>query len=312
MRGAFLRTLADLARKDRRVVLLTGDLGYTVVEPFAEEFPDRFYNVGVAEQNMVGLATGLAEAGFIPFCYSIATFAALRPYEFIRNGPIAHQLQVRIVGVGGGFEYGSAGFTHYGLEDLGVMRVQPGITVIAPVDAGQAANALAATFDLPGPIYFRIGKDEKAVVDGLNSRFRLGRAELVRDGSDLVLIAVGASAVDAGAAAVELEASGLDPALLLVSTLTPCPTEDLLEVLGRVPVAVTIETHYKNGGLGSMVAEVISENGIGCRLVRCAVDQKPSGVTGSTAYMHERHGLTPEAIAAAALSAVGNVLTKQP
>src|SRR5215207_10205432 len=106
MRPQFAQGILELADRDDRVVLLTGDLGYTVLEPFAERFPDRFYNVGVAEQNMVGLATGLAEAGFVPFCYSIATFGTLRPYEFIRNGPLAHDLPVRIVGVGGGFDYG--------------------------------------------------------------------------------------------------------------------------------------------------------------------------------------------------------------
>ena len=125
MRGAFVRTLMGLAERDPRILLLTGDLGYTVLEPFAERFPDRFFNVGVAEQNMVGLATGLAGAGFIPFVYSIVTFASLRAYEFIRNGPILHHLPVRIVGVGGGFEYGTAGATHHGLEDVGVMRIQP-------------------------------------------------------------------------------------------------------------------------------------------------------------------------------------------
>src|SRR5437588_2280331 len=129
MRDAFVGTLAELAERDHRVVLLTGDLGFGVLESFSERFPDRFFNVGVAEQNMVGLATGLAEAGFIPFVYSIVTFASLRPYEFIRNGPILHRLPVRIVGVGGGFEYGPQGASHHGLEDVGVMRVQPGIAV---------------------------------------------------------------------------------------------------------------------------------------------------------------------------------------
>lgn len=309
MRTAFISTLAELARQDDRIVLLTGDLGYTVVEPFAEEFPGRFYNVGVAEQNMVGLATGLAEAGFIPFCYSIATFAVLRPYEFIRNGPIAHRLPVRIIGVGGAFEYGSAGFTHYGLEDLGVMRIQPGISVIAPADAEQAATALAATFDLPGPIYYRIGKDERSRVVGLNGRFRHGRAELVRDGKDVALISAGAIANETVAAAGELAEAGLDPAVLVVSTLSPAPVEDLIELLSRVRVAVTVEGHYVTGGLGSLVAEVIAENGLDCRLVRCGVRTSPEGTTGSTAYMQELHGLTPGAIASAAQNVVGKALS---
>src|SRR5262249_21341178 len=123
MRATFVRTLGELADRDPRILLLTADLGYTVLEPFAERFPDRFFNVGVAEQNMVGLATGLADAGFLPFLYSIATFASLRAYEFVRNGPVFHRLAVRIVGVGGGFEYGPAGPTHHALEDVGVMRI---------------------------------------------------------------------------------------------------------------------------------------------------------------------------------------------
>src|SRR3989344_1045348 len=125
MRKILIETLCELARQDERIVLLTGDLGYTVVEPFQEAFPERFYNMGVAEQNMMGVATGLAEAGYIPFVYSIVTFATLRAYEFIRNGPVWHNLPVRILGIGGGLEYGTLGLTHYGLEDIGMMRLQP-------------------------------------------------------------------------------------------------------------------------------------------------------------------------------------------
>ena len=122
MRNAFLDALVSLAERDERVMLLTGDLGFSVLEPFAERFPDRFVNCGVAEQNMTGVATGLAEAGMVPFTYSIATFATLRPYEFIRNGAALHRLPVRVVGVGGGFDYGHNGITHFALEDYEVAR----------------------------------------------------------------------------------------------------------------------------------------------------------------------------------------------
>src|SRR5437667_55510 len=161
MRAAFVSTLTQLAEQNSQIVLLTGDLGFMALEPFRDRHPDRFFNVGVAEQNMLGLATGLAEAGFIPFVYSIVTFATLRPFEFIRNGPILHQLPVRVVGVGGGVEYGVAGITHHGLEDVGVMRLQPGLTVVAPADHLQARTALLATWDLPGPVYYRLGKDDQ-------------------------------------------------------------------------------------------------------------------------------------------------------
>jgi transketolase len=176
VRRTFVSTLVDLAADDERIVLLTGDLGFTVVEPFAEAYPNRFFNVGVAEQNMVGVATGLADGGYVPYVYSIATFATLRPYEFIRNGPILQRLPVRIIGVGGGLEYGSNGPSHYALEDLALMRVQPGMTVLAPADFAQAQEALRVSSALSGPVYFRLGKDDTTTVRGLEGRFQLGRA----------------------------------------------------------------------------------------------------------------------------------------
>src|SRR2546421_5772483 len=208
MRAAFIRGLVEIADRDPRVLLVTGDLGFTVIEPFADRYPERFFNAGVSEQNMVGLATGLAEAGFIPFVYSIATFATLRPYEFIRNGPVLHNLPVRIVATGGAFDYGTAGPTHHALEDVGIMRMQPGLAVICPADAQQTTSALHATWDLPGPIYFRVGKDETTSVAGLDGRFRLGGAELVPEGGDLLLLTTGSITADALAAADALGGEG--------------------------------------------------------------------------------------------------------
>ena len=142
MRKAFIDALSQLAAADERVILLTGDLGYMVMEPFRARFPDRFINVGVAEQNMIGVATGLAEAGFLPYTYSIATFASLRPFEFIRNGPVLHHLPVRMVGMGMGFEYGHGGPSHYALEDIGALRTLPGLTIVIPADSPQTTTAL--------------------------------------------------------------------------------------------------------------------------------------------------------------------------
>jgi transketolase len=294
MRAAFVQTLMELAGKDSRVLLLTGDLGFNVVEPFVKAFPDRFLNVGVAEQNMVGVATGLAEEGFIPFVYSIATFASLRPYEFIRNGPALHQFPVRICGVGGGFEYGHAGATHYALEDIGVMRVQPAITVLAPADAQQAQTALRASWDLPGPVYYRLGKEEKTVVPGLEGRFELGRIQIVREGRDLVFVAMGALAVEAVAAAELLQNQGVSCAVAVLSSLNPAPVEDLVLLLSQFPSVWTIESHYLSGAAGSLVAEVIAEHGIPCRLTRCGVAEMPHGVSGGQHHMQQANRLNRE------------------
>jgi len=286
-----MRTLEELAERDPRLVLLTGDLGYSVLESFAKRFPDRFVNVGVAEQNLLAVATGLAEAGFLPFVYSIASFAALRPYEFIRNGPVHHRLPVRILGVGGGFEYGTAGASHHGLEDLGAMRLLPDLIVLAPADAEQASAALRATWDLPDPLYLRLGKDEHARVAGLTGRFRLGRAEQLATGDELLLVTAGAVAVEVAAARAQLAERGVSAGLLVAASLQPAPRDDLAAALDAHRVALVVESHYAVGGLGSLVAEVAAERGLGCRVVRHGVCGRADAVMGSSAHLLRAHRL---------------------
>jgi len=271
------------------------------LEPFMEAFPGRFFNVGVAEQNMVGLATGLAEAGMVPFVYSIAPFATLRPYEFIRNGPLLHRLPVRVVGIGGGMEYGPNGISHYALEDVAVMRAQPNMTVIAPADHLQAREALLATADVPGPIYFRLGKDDTTVVPGLDGAFELGKVQLIREGPDAAIIAMGPIAEAAAAAAELLAGKGLDCAVAVVASVSPAPTEDLAVLLAGRRLAVTVEVHYLTGGLGSLVSEVIAERGLGVRLLRQGVSSMPDELVGSQRYMERSFGLSAEQLAGAVI-----------
>ena len=304
MRKAFVETLTRLAGGDERILLLTGDLGFMALEPFAEAYPRRFYNVGVAEQNMIGLATGLAEGGAMPFVYSIATFAMLRPYEFIRNGPILHQFPVRIVGVGGGFEYGIAGHSHHGLEDIAVARVHPDLTVIAPADHEQMRTALLATWNLPGPIYYRLGKDDVTTVAGLNGHFDLGHAQVIRRGGDVVILTMGSIAVEAAAAADLLRARGIFATVVVVASISPPPVADIAAALQGMQTALTVEAHYITGGLGSLVCEVVAQHGIGCRVVRCGVKTTPRSRTGGAAYFHTAHGLTRELIAKSAQDAL--------
>jgi transketolase len=307
LRGTFIHTLSELATADERIVLLTGDLGYTVLEPFRDGFPGRFYNVGVAEQNMVGLATGLAEAGLIPFCYSIGTFASLRGFEFIRNGPVLHHLPVRVVGLGAGFEYGSAGPTHHSLEDVGVMRTQLGLEVVAPADFEQARAALQATWDLPGPVYYRLGKDDRNVLPGLGGRFALNRTERVRDGDDLLIFACGPIALEVVAAADELAAGGIEAAVVVVAGFSPPVEERIAADLAGHRVALTVETHYVTGGLGSLVAEVIADGGLGTRLVRLGVRSGSGGRSGSAAHLQARHGIDRAGILAAARGLIAGI-----
>jgi transketolase len=296
--------LVELSERDPSIVLLTSDLGYRVLEPFSERFPDRFFNVGVAEQNMVGLATGLAASGFRPFAYSIATFASMRAYEFFRNGPVLHELPVRLVGVGGGLDYGHNGATHYALEDVALMRVQPGLTVIAPADPAQTRTALHATADLPTPVYLRLGKDDQPV-PGLDGRFRLGRAELIGDGHDLAIVTYGGITPQALAAASSLEEQGVRATIAVVASLAPAPVADLADLLARVPLAITLEAHYIHGGVGSLVSEIVAEAGLGCRVLRLGMSTMPRGTTGDAGYLYDRYGLSGRHVADSALAALG-------
>lgn len=303
MRAEFADELRSLAHDDETILLLTGDLGFAVLEPFAREHPGRFFNVGVAEQNMLGLAAGLAEAGYRPFAYSIATFASMRGYEFLRNGAILHELPVRVVGMGGGMDYGHNGVTHYALEDVAIMRAQPSMTVVAPADADQARAAIRATRDIDGPIYFRLCKTARAV-PGLEGRFALGRCEEIGSGEDVALIALGEMAGTAVASAELLRERGIDSTVVVVSSLTQSLSEDLCDLLDRVPLALTIESHYLNGGVGSLIAEIIAEHGLGARLIRRGVAQMPRGLTGSAEYLYRQTGLNPEAITECVASAL--------
>jgi len=303
VRSAFIHSLVALAERDPRVVLLTGDLGFTVIEDFAERFPNRFFNVGVAEQNMLGVATGLAEAGYVPFVYSIATFATMRPYEFIRNGPLLHGLPVRVVGVGSGLDYGPNGITHYALEDVALMRAQPEMMVVVPADPDQARAAVVATADVRGPIYFRVGKGAQSIPE-LGGRFSPGRADILREGRDIALIALGPAVRIALDAADLLAPLGVEAAVAVVSSFNPSPTEDIAGLLDRVPMAITVEVHYVNGGLGSFVAEVIAEHGLDVRLLRSAVHEMPRARSGSQQYLLEHYGLTSRAVVDSALASL--------
>jgi transketolase len=301
VRHAFVDFMVERAEWDDSVVLLTGDLGYTVLEPFADRHPGRFFNVGVAEQNMIGVATGLASFGFEPFAYSIATFASMRAYEFIRNGPVLHELPVRIVGVGDGFDYGPNGPTHFPLEDVGLMRLQPGLAVVAPADPGQVRSALQAVGGLTGPAYIKLAKSGPDV-PGLDGRFRLGRAELIGDGDDVAILAYGAAVAEATRAAALLDAEGVRATVAVIASVAPPPLDDLAELLGRVPLAIAVEGHYTTGGVGSLASEVVAERGLGCRLIRQSVARMPRGQAGSPEHLRARHGLDAGSVAEAVVA----------
>ena len=306
MRNAFIDELTKLAKDDERIHLLTADLGFTVVERFADEHPKRFVNVGVAEQNMLGIAAGMAQEGCIPFCYSIATFASMRGYEQFRNGALLHHLPVRVVGIGGGYAYGHAGPTHFALEDLGIMKAQPGVTVLAPGDPEQTRAALRASMDLPGSVYFRVGKGGNPEMPGLDGRFAWDRPEVVRSGSDVLFVTTGDMALEALRAADFQAENGVSAEVASLAHIGRRGGEELVELLSRHRCVVTVEEAYE-GALGSMVALTIAEQGLECRLQVCAVRESVKPHSGSRGFMLAEAGLDGAGLSSAATDLLASI-----
>jgi transketolase len=297
MRKAFVEALVELATVDDRVFLLTADLGWRALEPFMNQFPQRYLNVGVAEQNLAGVATGLAQVGFIPFIYSIATFISMRCFEQLRNGAVLHQLPIRVIGIGGGYAYGHAGPTHYGLEDLALFRTQPGVTVMAPSDPEQARSCILATANLEGPVYLRIDKGPNPTVPELRGRFSFNSAEVIRGGSDILILSCGSIASEALKAAELLQHQSISAAVAILAHLSLIAGQGVVDMLRSYPLLATVEEAYLSGGLSSLVAEAIAQNGLGCRLLSCAVGEPLDCQSGSEKFMRSLQDLSSEAIA---------------
>jgi transketolase len=303
MRTAFLNELFEIAKQDPRIVFITGDLGFSVVEKFMQELPKQFVNAGVAEQNMTGMAAGMALSGKIVFTYSIANFPTLRCLEHIRNDVCYHQANVKVVSVGGGFAYGSMGATHHAIEDLGVMRMLPGITVIAPGDPLEARCATRAVAEHEGPCYLRLGKAGEPEVHKGTIDFKIGKAVMFRDGGDLTLISVGGLLQTAAKVAEELARQRIETRVLSMHTLKPLDTESVLEAARETGAVITLEEHSVTGGLGSAVAEVLAENeDFHVLFRRIGLPPVFSPHIGTQEYMLKQHGLDPQSIVESALT----------
>lgn len=300
MRTAFIDALTEVAAQNKRVWLLCGDLGYSVLERFADRFPDRFVNVGVAEQNMTGVAAGLALCDKIVFTYSIANFPVMRCLEQIRNDVCYHNLNVKIVAVGGGLAYSSQGYTHHGVEDLAVMRAMPNMTVLAPSDPIEAADVARAVVDWPGPCYVRLGKSGEPVLHVDPPNLTIGKAITMRSGNDLTLIATGSALNIALEAARVLDQHGLSTRVLSMPTVQPLDFDAVKQAVTETGKVITVEEHGV-GGLGSAVAELIAESEVTVRFRQVRLQSIPSKTAGSQSSLLENHKISAPHIADLAL-----------
>jgi transketolase len=298
MRDAFVTALSEIARQDKNVMLLTGDLGFGVLTKFAHDFPSQYLNAGVAEQNMTGLATGMALEGKTVFNYSIGNFPTLRCLEQIRNDVCYHHANVKIVSIGGGFCYGSLGISHHATEDLAIMRALPNLTVLAPGDLTETMLAVRAAYDTQGPCYLRLGRGNEPRVHDVTPMFLIGKAIPFITQGDIALLSTGGILDNVVKAHKILKDKGIDTAVYSVPSLKPFDSQ-LVEVLSATSkLIVTVEEHSIIGGLGGAVAEVLAEmTGERPPLMRIGLNDCFSCEVGDQEYLRHVYGLSPEAIA---------------
>lgn len=298
MRTNFINQLIEEARRNKKIFLLVGDLGYHVIEPFAEEFPDRFLNVGIAEQNMAGIAAGLAMTGYNVYFYSIGNFPTIRCLEQIRNDIAYHQANVKVVSVGAGYAYGSLGATHQATEEIGALRVLPNMVVATPGDPleARAITKISASYD--GPMYIRLGKaGEKTVHSEDSIDLKIGDicSVITREGNQTAVFACG-NILDA--ALHQINEENLNYDLYSVPFVKPINKEQLINIVKTHPAGlITIEEHQKSCGMGSAIVEILNdlyyEGNIEVypKVKRIAIPDEFADVVGTQVFLREHEGL---------------------
>lgn len=299
MRDTFVKTLIELAKKDKNIGLVTGDLGFGVLKPFWEQVPNQFTNAGIAEQNMTTVAAGMALEGKTVFTYSIGNFPTLRCLEQIRNDCAYHNANVKIVCIGGGFVYGSLGMSHQATEDLAILRALPDVVVMAPGDLVEAEEATKAIAAYPGTCYLRLGRGgEKRIHDKIDN-FQIGKAIQVREGKRIAIFSAGAIFEEVQGACDLLLQAGYDPAVYTFPTVKPIDKEVIEQCSKEYEMIVTCEEHNIIGGFGSAVAEVMAEmKEKKAYLVRIGINDVYGIEVGNQNYLRDQYGISARKIAA--------------
>lgn len=292
MRGTFVNTLIEIAKQDKRVHLVTGDLGFGVLQPFWEQLPDQFTNAGIAEQDMTGLAAGMAMSGFVVYTYSIGNFPTLRCLEQIRNDCAYHNANVKIVCVGGGFVYGPLGMTHHATEDLAVLRAIPNVTVMAPGDLTEAAEATRAIYKREGTCYLRLGRGGERKIHEKIDNFQIGKALKIKDGEDVAIFSTGAIFDEVTDAVEMLKQKNINPIVYTFPTVKPIDNEVISSCAKKCSHIFTIEEHNIIGGFGGAVSEVVAGLcGERADVVRIGLHDEFSIVVGSQKYLRKIYGI---------------------
>jgi transketolase len=286
MREAFLKSLFSLAKNDPNVMLITADLGYGVFEEFEKKYPNQYLNVGVAEHSMMGVASGLALEGRIIFTYSIGNFPTLRCLEHIRNDACYHELNINIVTSGGGFSYGGLGMSHHATEDLSIMRALPGLNVIVPGTAWEAGEATLALYQDKKVGYLRLDKSKLDQPKIPNNDFKIGKANVIREGKDITLIVAGGILEEVVEASNELEKLGVESRVISLCSVKPIDVDIVRKGCIETRGIITIEENNLVGGMGSAIAEVVLDNNFQPKVFkRIGLKDEYSSIVGSQHYL---------------------------
>ena len=294
-REVYGKKLAEIGKTNDRIVVLTADLMRSNKSiDFLKVHPERFFNTGIAEQNMMGIAAGLALEGKMPFVSTMATFASMRACEQMRTDICYNNLPVRIVATHGGLTTG-AGPTHYGQEDMAIVRSMPNIAVIAPSDPNQIGKVVEASIDWEGPLYIRIGRGGEPVVYQEEYNYEIGKSIMIHDGEDVTLIATGCMLYHAISAAEKLSKDGINARIIDMHTVKPLDREVVVKAAKDTGGIVTSEDHTIYGGLGSAVAEVLAEEGLSCKFKRLGIPDLFAGY-GEPEDLYRQYGYDAEGI----------------
>ena len=296
MRNEFFNKLFEIYEENESINLLTGDLGFKLFDRFAEVKPKRFYDMGVAEANMIGVAAGMSLSGKKVYCYSIMPFLIMRAYEQIRMDIAYHNLNVTLVGVGGGFTYGLEGYSHFGLEDFALMSSLPNMKVVAPADAWEATALAEQSVECEGPLFIRLGRTGDPNIHKSKPDFQIGKSIILREGKEIAICAVGNMVNTALDVALKLEKDGISVTVVNMHTLKPFDSKTLSEVSSVCSSIFTIEEHLLHGGLGSIVGAELAESSYNGLFRRFGIKDHTREHIGSAEYLREKYGLTADNI----------------
>ena len=288
LRTAFIDTLRELARIDDRIFLLTADMGYSVFETFRDEFPDRFLNTGIAEQNTIGIAAGLASRGKIVFVYSIIPFVTMRCFEQVRLDLAYNFMNVKLVGVGAGLTYGPLGSSHHALEDIAIMQSLPDMTVLCPGDPIETRELIKRSYEYEGPVYIRLGKNGEPKIHPDETRIEIGKSITVLEGNDLALITT-SNMLETGKKWVEeWKQDGVNVSLISMPSLKPFDSSTVKNLIDKEIPIITLEEHSVIGGLGSIISQVIATTGKPVKFQQIGINDKFSHVIGGHEFQRKK------------------------